>query len=191
MDAAKAFYVDQAGFAADYEMAPNENFCIVQLTPPGSATSIAIGINLTNTPVAPGSTQGLRLVDDDIDQAKDELSSRGVNVTAVDDRPWGRFAWFSDPDGNGWGAQRGPARLNLVGARPRPACEHGAGVTVGGYLTVVTKKSNARWTALFNWWCRLMLTSVLPASALPSEIVLVKLNLMEFSPLPRGCRGTP
>ena len=102
VDAARAFYVDQAGFTADYDMAPNENFRIVQLTPPGSATSIAIGINLTNTPVGPGSTKGLRLVVDDIDQAKNELSSRGVNVTAVDDRPWGRFAWFSDPDGNGW-----------------------------------------------------------------------------------------
>lgn len=84
---AKAFYVDQARFTADYDMATNESFRIVQLTPPGSATSISIGINLTNTPVAPGSTQGLRLVVDDIDQAKDELSSRGVDVNAVDDRP--------------------------------------------------------------------------------------------------------
>ena len=102
VDQAKTFYVDQAGFTVDYDMAPNEQYRIVQLTPPGSPTSIAIGVNLTSTPVQPGSVQGLRLVVDDIQRAHDALTGRGVTVTAIDDRPWGRFAWFSDPDGNGW-----------------------------------------------------------------------------------------
>lgn len=102
VDAAKAFYVDRAGFREDYDLAPDPAFRIVQLTPPGSSTSVAIGVNLWREPVAPGSTQGLRLVVADIDGAREGLVARGVDVTAVDDRPWGRFAWFSDPDGNGW-----------------------------------------------------------------------------------------
>lgn len=102
VDKAKTFYVEKAGFVADYDMSPNEHFRVVQLTPPGSATSVAIGTNLTNTPVPPGSTQGLRLVVFDIEQARRELTGRGVDVTDIDIRPWGRFAWFSDPDGNGW-----------------------------------------------------------------------------------------
>ena len=102
VDRAKAFYVDQAGFRADYDAAPDEHFRIVQLTPSGSAASIAIGTNLTHRPAAPGSAQGMRLVVDDIDQARSELIGRGVEVTDVDDRAWGRFAWFTDPDGNGW-----------------------------------------------------------------------------------------
>ena len=109
VDAAKAFYIDQAGFTADYDMAPNENYRIVQLTPAGSATSIAIGVNLTAGPNRPGSVPGLRLVVADIEKAAAELSDRGVEVSAVDDRPWGRFAWFSDPDGNGWELNQPPA----------------------------------------------------------------------------------
>ena len=102
IDRAKAFYADNAGFTVDYDMAPSDDYRIVQLTPPGSATAIAIGRNLTATAVAPGSAQGLRLVVEDIERARDELIARGVAVTAIDDRPWGRFAWFNDPDGNGW-----------------------------------------------------------------------------------------
>lgn len=102
VDEAKAFYVDKAGFTPDYDMAPNDDYRIVQLTPPGSSTSVAIGTNLTRTPAQPGSAQGLRLVVADIDQARAELAGRGVAVSDVEDRPWGRFAWFSDPDGNGW-----------------------------------------------------------------------------------------
>lgn len=102
VDRAKTFYVNQAGFRADYDAAPNEYFRIVQLTPPGSAASIAIGTNLTHSPAEPGSAQGMRLVVDDIDQARAELVGRGVEVTDVDNRAWGRFAWFTDPDGNGW-----------------------------------------------------------------------------------------
>ncbi len=102
VDAAKDFYVDRAGFAADYDTAPNEHYRIVQLTPAGSSTSIAIGTNLTRVPAVPGSAQGPRLVVEDIDRARQELAGRGVEVTDIDDRPWGRLVWFSDPDGNGW-----------------------------------------------------------------------------------------
>lgn len=102
VDRAKAFYVDQVGFRADYDQAPNEQYRIVQLTPPGSPTSVAIGVNLTQKPSAPGSVQGVRLVVADLDQARTELTGRGVEVSDIDDRPWGRFAWFEDLDGNGW-----------------------------------------------------------------------------------------
>lgn len=102
VDRAKTFYTDQVGFNADYDMAPNDSFRIAQLTPPGSPTSIAIGVNLTHVPAEPGSAQGMRLVVSDIDGAVAELRGRGCQVTDVEDRPWGRFAWFADPDGNGW-----------------------------------------------------------------------------------------
>ena len=102
VDQSAKFYADQVGFTRDYDMSPNEHYRIVQLTPPVSATSIAIGVNLTQTPAAPGSVQGLRLVVQDITAARDQLTATGVQVTDIDDRPWGRFAWFADPDGNGW-----------------------------------------------------------------------------------------
>lgn len=102
IDRAKAFYTEQMGFTEDYDMAPNEQFRIAQLTPPGSACSIAIGRGLTDPEPEPGSVKGLRIIVDDIEQVRDELSQRGCTVSDVDDRPWGRFAWLSDPDGNGW-----------------------------------------------------------------------------------------
>lgn len=102
VDRAKAFYTDQMGFAEDYDMAPNDQFRVVQLTPPGSACSIAIGRGLTNPQPEPGSTKGLRVIVDDIEQARDELNGQGCSVSDIDNRPWGRFAWLSDPDGNGW-----------------------------------------------------------------------------------------
>jgi predicted enzyme related to lactoylglutathione lyase len=75
----------------------------VQLTPPGSACSIALGEGITEA--EPGSVQGMQLVVDDIDEAHRELSGRGVAVTDVEDFPWGRFMFFSDPDGNAWAVQ--------------------------------------------------------------------------------------
>lgn len=102
VDRAKAFYIDRMGFSLDYDTSPNEHFRMVQLTPPGSRCSVAIGRGLTDAVPQPGSAQGLRLVVDDIEQARDELTGRGCVVSEVDDRPWGRFAWLSDPDGNGW-----------------------------------------------------------------------------------------
>jgi catechol 2,3-dioxygenase-like lactoylglutathione lyase family enzyme len=104
VDRAKAFYTEQAGFNADHDHAVNENLRFVQLTPPGSACSIALGTGITE--VAPGSVQGLQLVVSDIEAAHKELSGRGVDVSDVQDFPWGRFVFFKDPDGNGWAVQQ-------------------------------------------------------------------------------------
>ena len=104
VDRAKAFYTEQAGFNADHDHQVNENLRFVQLTPPGSACSIAIGTGVTN--VEPGSVQGLQLVVSDIEAAHGELSGRGVEVSPVQDFPWGRFVFFKDPDGNGWAVQQ-------------------------------------------------------------------------------------
>jgi catechol 2,3-dioxygenase-like lactoylglutathione lyase family enzyme len=108
VDRAKAFYVEQAGFNADHDHVVSEDIRFVQLTPPGSACSIAIGKGTTDA--APGSVQGLQLVVDDADAARDDLASRGVEVSDVQDFPWGRFVFFKDPDGNGWAVQQIPAR---------------------------------------------------------------------------------
>jgi predicted enzyme related to lactoylglutathione lyase len=103
VDRAKTFYTEQAGFNADHDHTVNENLRFVQLTPPGSACSIALGTGITE--VEPGSVQGLQLVVSDIEAAHKELSGRGVDVTDVQDFPWGRFVFFNDPDGNGWAVQ--------------------------------------------------------------------------------------
>jgi catechol 2,3-dioxygenase-like lactoylglutathione lyase family enzyme len=108
VDRAKAFYVDQAGFNADHDHVVSEDMRFVQLTPPGSACSIAIGKGTTDA--EPGSVKGLQLVVDDADAAHDDLASRGVEVSDVQDFPWGRFVFFSDPDGNGWAVQQIPQR---------------------------------------------------------------------------------
>jgi predicted enzyme related to lactoylglutathione lyase len=104
VDRAKAFYVEQAGFNADHDHTVSEDVRFVQLTPPGSACSIAIGKGVVNT--EPGSVQGLQLVVEDAQAAHDDLSARGVEVSGVQDFPWGRFVFFQDPDGNGWAVQQ-------------------------------------------------------------------------------------
>jgi catechol 2,3-dioxygenase-like lactoylglutathione lyase family enzyme len=104
VDRAKAFYVDQLGFDADHDHRVSDELRFVQLTPPGSACSIAIGTGLSTMP--PGSVQGLQVVVDDADAAHDDLAARGVEVSDVQDFPWGRFVFFSDPDGNGWAVQQ-------------------------------------------------------------------------------------
>jgi catechol 2,3-dioxygenase-like lactoylglutathione lyase family enzyme len=108
VDRAKSFYVDQVGFNADQDHQVSDELRFVQLTPPGSACSIAIGTGVVTT--EPGSLQGLQLVVDDADAAHDDLQSRGVPVTDVQDFPWGRFVFFQDPDGNGWAVQQLPER---------------------------------------------------------------------------------
>jgi catechol 2,3-dioxygenase-like lactoylglutathione lyase family enzyme len=108
VDRAKAFYTDQVGFVADHDHQVTDELRFVQLTPPGSACSIAIGTGLVDTP--PGSAQGLQLVVSDIHAARAELLERGVEVGEVQDFPWGSFVFFSDPDGNGWAVQAIPAR---------------------------------------------------------------------------------
>ena len=104
VDRAKAFYVEQAGFNADHDHRVSDELRFVQLTPPGSACSITIGTGITDA--APGSVKGLQLVVDDADAAHADLAGRGVEVSDVQDFPWGRFVFFSDPDGNGWAVQQ-------------------------------------------------------------------------------------
>ena len=108
VDRAKAFYTDRVGFNADHDHRVTEELRFVQLTPPGSGCSIAIGTGIVNT--APGSAQGLQLVVSDIHAARAELVERGVEVTEVQEFPWGSFVFFADPDGNGWSVQQIPAR---------------------------------------------------------------------------------
>ena len=104
VDRAKAFYVDQVGFNADHDHVVSPELRFVQLTPPGSACSITIGVGITKMP--PGSQQGLQLVVADVEATRSEPTGRGVEVSAVDDQPWGRFLYFSDPDGNSWAVQQ-------------------------------------------------------------------------------------
>jgi catechol 2,3-dioxygenase-like lactoylglutathione lyase family enzyme len=104
VDRAKAFYTDKLGFNADHDHAVSEELRFVQLTPAGSACSIAIGTGITS--VAPGSAEGMLLVVSDIDAARDLLVERGVDVSPVQDMHWGaRHAHFQDPDGNAWQLQ--------------------------------------------------------------------------------------
>jgi catechol 2,3-dioxygenase-like lactoylglutathione lyase family enzyme len=108
VDRAKAFYVEQAGFSPDHDFQVDAQLRFVQLTPPGSGCSIAIGDGLTTA--EPGSVGGLQLVVDDIVHAHDELAGRGVAVSEIRDFPWGRFVFFDDPDGNSWAVQQIPPR---------------------------------------------------------------------------------
>jgi catechol 2,3-dioxygenase-like lactoylglutathione lyase family enzyme len=103
VDRAKAFYVDGCGFNADHDHTVNEQIRFVQITPPGSACSIALGKGLTEA--EPGSVKGLQVVVDDIEPAHAFLKDRGVPVSDIDDQPWGRFVYFADPDGNAWAVQ--------------------------------------------------------------------------------------
>jgi predicted enzyme related to lactoylglutathione lyase len=108
VDRAKAFYVDQVGFNADHDHQVSPEMRFVQLTPPGSACSIAIGSGIVD--IEPGSVRGLQLVVPDIEAAQAHLRERGVPVGDIQDFPWGRFVFFSDPDGNGWAVQQIPPR---------------------------------------------------------------------------------
>jgi catechol 2,3-dioxygenase-like lactoylglutathione lyase family enzyme len=106
VDRAKAFYTEKAGFAIDNDVTVEEGLRFIQLTPPGSGCSISIGEGLNE--MEPGSLEGLQLVVDDIESARDELAGRGLQVSDIQDFPWGRFVFFNDPDGNGWAVQQIP-----------------------------------------------------------------------------------
>jgi catechol 2,3-dioxygenase-like lactoylglutathione lyase family enzyme len=117
VERAKAFYAEQLGFDVDHDSRFSEDFRVVQLTPKGSGCSIGIGVGLTE--MEPGSVDGLQLVVPDVRAARAELAERGVEISEVQvvgpegRRPAGDdedlnnvgFAFFSDPDGNGWGVQ--------------------------------------------------------------------------------------
>ena len=107
VDRAKAFYTEKAGFVADHDHTVSDTLRFVQLTPPGSACSIAIGTGIIDT--EPGSVRGLQLVVSDIHAARAELAGRGVDVSEIRQGPGGSFVYFSDPDGNGWAVQE-PSR---------------------------------------------------------------------------------
>jgi predicted enzyme related to lactoylglutathione lyase len=108
VDRAKEFYTGRVGFNADHDYTVSEEVRFVQLTPPGSACSIAIGKGITDA--EPGSVQGLQLVVGDIEAARTDLATRGADVSEIQDFPWGRFVFFSDPDGNKWAVQQVPTR---------------------------------------------------------------------------------
>jgi catechol 2,3-dioxygenase-like lactoylglutathione lyase family enzyme len=108
VERAKAFYVEKAGFNLDHDHQVSDDLRFIQLTPPGSACSITIGTGITDKP--PGSVGGLQMVVDDIEAAKAELDGRGLDAGDIQDLPWGRFLFFSDPDGNGWAVQQIPPR---------------------------------------------------------------------------------
>lgn len=104
VDKAIDFYVNKVGFNLDHDHRVDENLRFVQLTPPGSACSIVIGDGITE--MKPGFQQGLQMVVVNADTAHDELKARGVEVSEVQDMPWGRFVYFKDPDGNSWSLQQ-------------------------------------------------------------------------------------
>jgi predicted enzyme related to lactoylglutathione lyase len=108
VDRAKAFYVDQVGFTADHDHTVSEEIRFVQLTPPGSACSIALGTGIVDS--EPGSARGLQLVVADAHAARAELTGRGVEVSEVTEFPWGSFVFFEDPDGNRWALEQLPVR---------------------------------------------------------------------------------
>jgi predicted enzyme related to lactoylglutathione lyase len=112
VDRAKAFYADRVGFLAEHDHQVSEELRFVQLTPPGSACSIALTTGAHQ--MQPGSVTGLQLVVEDADAARAELLERGVEASEVQEFPWGRFVFFADPDGNGWAVQE------LVPVSPSP-----------------------------------------------------------------------
>lgn len=104
IDRAKEFYVEKLGFSEDVDSTAGDGIRFVQLTPPGSACSIALTTGVHE--MTPGSLNGLQLVVEDADAAREELHGRGLPVGEVQDFPWGRFVFFEDPDGNAWSVQQ-------------------------------------------------------------------------------------
>lgn len=108
VDRAKTFYVEKVGFNADHDFQVNENLRFVQLTPPGSACSIVIGVGITA--MKPGSVNAYQMVVADARKIREELIGRGVEMSEIDEQPWGTFVSFKDPDGNVWSLQQLPPR---------------------------------------------------------------------------------
>jgi predicted enzyme related to lactoylglutathione lyase len=106
VDRTKAFYEQQLGWSVDHDHTVSDDIRFVQVTPPGSACSIAFGKGVN--PAEPGSIEALQVVVDDVEAARDDLVARGVEVRGIDDFPWGRFVYFDDPDGNSWAVQQIP-----------------------------------------------------------------------------------
>ena len=109
VDRSKEFYVERVGFGLDHDVSPGNGMRIVQLTPPGSACSVVVGVGIGDPHAGP--VKGLHLVVDDIEAACVELRGRGVEVSGVDDMGGVKYAYFADPDGNSWALQEIPASL--------------------------------------------------------------------------------
>lgn len=118
IDRAKAFYVDKVGFHADHDHQVSDEIRFVQLTPPGSACSIALTSGAHT--MAPGSIEGLQMVVANAETAREELTERGVDVSDVQEFPWGSFVYFKDPDGNGWALQAMTHRSEHARVRQDP-----------------------------------------------------------------------
>jgi catechol 2,3-dioxygenase-like lactoylglutathione lyase family enzyme len=106
VDRAKAFYGDTLGWPVDHDHVVNDDVRFIQVTPPGSACSIAFGKGVSEMP--PGSLRALQVVVASADEAHADQAGRGVEVSEIDEQPWGRFVYFSDPDGNSWSVQELP-----------------------------------------------------------------------------------
>ena len=105
VDRAKAFYGDAVGWNVDFDQVVSPELRFVQLTPPGSACSIAFGTGL-GLDMVPGSQKGVQCVVADADAVRAELVAKGVDASEVDEQAWGRFVYFADPDGNTWSFQQ-------------------------------------------------------------------------------------
>jgi catechol 2,3-dioxygenase-like lactoylglutathione lyase family enzyme len=112
IDRAKAFYGDTLGWSVDNDSVVSDDLRFIQVTPPGSACSIAFGKGLTD--MEPGSLRGLQVVVASADDALADLRGRGVETSDIDEQPWGRFIFFSDPDGNSWSVQQLPDYAKLA-----------------------------------------------------------------------------
>jgi predicted enzyme related to lactoylglutathione lyase len=112
VDASRAFYGERLGWPVDYDVTVSDEVRFVQVTPPGSACSIAFGNGISQ--MAPGSLRALQVVVSDIEEAHADLTTRGVEVTPIDDQPWGRFVHFTDPDGTTWAVQQVPPKTDAA-----------------------------------------------------------------------------
>jgi catechol 2,3-dioxygenase-like lactoylglutathione lyase family enzyme len=108
VDVSRAFYGDRLGWPVDHDQTVSEELRFVQVTPPGSACSIAFGRGIS--PMEPGTLRALQAVVVDIEDVDADLTARGVDHSPIDDQPWGRFIYFADPDGNTWSLQQLPVR---------------------------------------------------------------------------------
>lgn len=108
IDRARDFYVDRVGFTLDHDIRVDENTRFVQITPPGSACSIAFGEGIHDG--VPGTLNNIQVVVDSAETARTELVNAGVEASPIDVQPWGIFTTFADPDGNTWTIQELPAR---------------------------------------------------------------------------------
>ena len=116
VELAKAFYVDQIGFSVEQDVQVDAEHRFVELLPPGSPCSIALTTGYVDS--EPGSVQGLQVNVDELDEVHAFLHDRDVSVSEIQAYPWGRFCFFSDPDGNGWSVHEPPAHGGSDAAGP-------------------------------------------------------------------------